>query len=555
MAITEEQLRTGRILMVDDVVSSLCLLEGVLTRLRFRHLRTLSDPTRILEEVDSFAPDLIFTDLDMPGMDGIQLIEAVRKHLPRETLLPIVMLTGVGNPMNRRRALLAGATDILDKPFDSSEIQLRIRNLLLARFQHIEIGRQNEVLEEKVTERTEALERALTELKDSQRQVVQQERFRAFGEMAGGVVHDFNNALTSVIGYSELLLHDDALLKDSTLVRHYLQTMNTASQDAAHVVSRLRDFYRPRKDGDVFVPVNVNDLIEEVVPLTRPKWHDQALSTGRAFQIDLELEKVPPVLGNSSELRSVITNLIFNAVDAMPGGGKITLRSKVDGNSVRIEVADTGTGMTPEVRERCLEPFFSTKNEKGTGLGLSMSFGIMRRHEGTLDIETELGKGTTFILALPSHRPLGATAEDAIQEPARPIHVLVVDDDPGAREVVTLYLQADGHSVVTASGGREAMRRIAGEKFDLVITDHGMPDMDGIHVSNEIRRTAPATPVILLSGYTMQSEQHSDSLNCILQKPIVRSTLRSAITQVLRDAGTDRTPAASVVPDVSPDAN
>src|SRR6185295_15924182 len=153
-----------------------------------------------------------------------------------------------------------------------------------------------------------------------------------------------------------------------------------------HVVSRLRDFYRPREETDIFAAMNVNDLLEEAVPMTRPKWYDRALETGRSIRLELELQKVPPVLGNAAELREVITNLIFNAVDAMPEGGVITLRSETVGETVKIEVADTGVGMTEEVRQRCLEPFFSTKGEQGTGLGLAMSFGIIRRHEGTLDI-------------------------------------------------------------------------------------------------------------------------------------------------------------------------
>src|SRR5882757_7393153 len=207
----EDSLRQGRILMVDDDVRSLCLLESVLDRLRFKHLRKLTDSTRILEEFEAFQPDLIITDIEMPDLDGIQLVEQIRNYLPRETCLPILVLTGSHDHQIKRRALFAGATDILFKPFDSAEMQMRVRSLLLTRFQHLEIQGQNRVLEQKVTERTAALEQALAELKLSQRQVVQQERFRAFGEMAGGVCHDFNNALMAIIGYSEILLQDPAL--------------------------------------------------------------------------------------------------------------------------------------------------------------------------------------------------------------------------------------------------------------------------------------------------------------------------------------------------------
>ena len=231
----EDILRRGRILLVDDDVSCLCLLESVLNRLRFKDTRQLTDPTRILAEFDDYAPDLVITDLEMPALDGIQLIERLRAHVPRDTCLPILVLTGGYNAQQKKRALLAGATDILFKPFDSAEMQMRVRSLLLTRFQHLEIQSHNRILTQKVAARTAELESALAELKDSQRQVVQQERFRAFGEMAGGVVHDFNNALMSIIGYSELLLENEELAENRTLLRQYLQTMNTAGRDAAQV--------------------------------------------------------------------------------------------------------------------------------------------------------------------------------------------------------------------------------------------------------------------------------------------------------------------------------
>ncbi len=525
----EELLRQGRILMVDDEVSSLCLLENILHRLRFPHLRKLTDPTRIIGEFTAFAPDLVITDLEMPRLDGIQLVEKLRAHLAPDTSLPILVLTGSSNPKHKRAALIAGATDIMVKPFDSAEMQMRIRNLLLTRFQRLQIQEHNRILEQKVAERTADLQRALAELKDSQRQVVQQERFRAFGEMAGGVVHDFNNSLMSIIGYSELLLQDDSLADDRELLRQYLRTMNTAGRDASHVVSRLRDFYRPREEGDVFCAVELNRLIEEVVPLTKPKWHDHALETGRSIRVELELQKIPPVLGNGAELREILTNLVFNAVDAMPSGGTITLRSESLADSVRVEVADTGTGMSEEVRHRCLEPFFSTKGEKGTGLGLAMVFGIIRRHSGTLDIDTEPGRGTTFRVTLPHYREGGVGSAENHGGTIRKLRVLVVDDEPNPRDVVTQYLRSDGHRVVTACDGGEAMQRYLSEKFDLVITDHGMPGMNGAQLADAVRRIDPAKPIFLLTGFAYGASERPASANCILKKPLVPSELRAAL--------------------------
>lgn len=530
---TEETLRQGRILLVDDEVRSLCLLENVLDRLRFKHLRKLTDSTRILEVFDEFQPDLIITDIEMPELDGIQLVEQIRNYLPRETCLPILVLTGSHDPQIKRRALLAGATDILFKPFDSSEMQMRVRNLLQARFQYVEIQDQNRVLEQKVAKRTVELEKALADLKETQRQVVQQERFRAFGEMAGGVCHDFNNALMAIIGYTELLLQDESLADDRELRQQYFKTMNTAGRDASHVVSRLRDFYRPREESDVFSTVDVNDLIEEVVPMTKPKWHGQALETGRTIRVELELQKVPPVLGNGAELRETLTNLIFNAVDAMPEGGVITLRTEPLENGVRIEIVDTGTGMTEEVRQRCLEPFFSTKGDRGTGLGLSMTFGIIRRHDGLLDIESAPGKGTTFRITLPCHHSTVETEDEARLTLTRSLRVLVVDDEINTRDVVSQYLRGDGHRVSTAVDGSEAMQRVMTDEFDLVITDHGMPGMDGLQLASEVRRVDPAKPVILLTGFAFGPEQQPASIDCVLKKPLKPEELRGALRNLL----------------------
>ena len=535
---TEEILRQGRILLVDDEVRSLCLLESVLDRLRFKHLRKLTDSTRILEEFEAFQPDLIITDIEMPEMDGIQLVEQIRNYLPREACLPILVLTGSQDPQIKRRALIAGATDILFKPFESSEMQMRVRSLLQTRMQYLEIESQNRVLEQKVTERTVELQKALGDLQASQRQVVQQERFRAFGEMAGGVCHDFNNALMAIIGYTELLLQNDALIDDRSLLLDYLKTMNTAGRDASHVVSRLRDFYRPREESDVFAAVDINDLVEEVVPLTKPKWHGQALETGRIIRVELELQKLPPVLGNGAELRETLMNLVFNAVDAMPSGGTITLRTVPLENAVRIEVADTGTGMTEEVRQRCLEPFFSTKGENGTGLGLAMAFGIIRRHEGTMNIETAPGKGTTFVLTLPCYHAPIIEEEEARLTLDRSLRVLVVDDEPNTREVVSGYLRGDGHRVKTASDGSEAVQHFMSEDFDLVITDHGMPGMNGLQLAEVVHRINPAKSVILLTGFAFGPEQQPTTIDWVLKKPLAREELRGALRSVMEDRHT-----------------
>lgn len=529
---TEAGLKQARILIVDDREANIVMLTCMLEEIGYVNVRGITDPRETVAQCGAFQPDLIVLDLHMPHLDGFQVMQALSEIIPREACLPILVLTADDTSPTKRKALAAGASDLLQKPFDLSEMIMRIRNLLQTRFLHLELQRQNEMLERKIVERTHGLATALTKLNDTQRHIVQQERLRAFSLMAGGVVHDFNNALMSVIGYTELLMADPASLDDRPTVLQYLKTMNTAGRDAAHVVSRLRDFYRPREEGEVFVSVDLNDVIEEIIPLTQPKWKDQALATGRSIIVDMDLAKLPPVAGNPAELRELFTNLIFNAVDAMPAGGTILLRTERDDDDVVVSVSDTGTGMSEETRTRCMEPFFSTKGEGGTGLGLSMVFGIIKRHEGELVIESEPGRGTTMKIRLPGKTACSKPVVGLEERPERTLRILAVDDDPITRDVVSKYLMADGHQVTTASSAHEAVRTFKASPFDLILTDQGMPGMSGVQLGRFIKATTADFPVILLTGFSDPSVprgQTPDGVDVVLSKPISQRELRHAV--------------------------
>ncbi|MEY2558344.1 MAG: hypothetical protein QOE34_1769 [Verrucomicrobiota bacterium] len=399
----EATLKEAHILMVDDEVSSTCLMTNFLHRIGYSKLESINDSTRTFEMIEAFKPDLILLDLMMPGMSGLQVLEGLRARRHGEEQVPVLVLTGDATAENKRRALAAGATDLLVKPFDPSEVSMRIRNLLQARFLRLEIEEQNHLLEERVRERTGQLEKALTDLQAAQRQAVQQERLSAFGEMAGGVVHDFSNALMSVIGYSEMLLTNPTARGDEATALEYLRIINTAGRDGAHVVSRLRDFYRPRDAADLFELLDLNEIATQSIALARPRCAKREIDKVVSFQADLNDDVTASGIG--AELREVLTNLIFNALDAIPAHGVITLRTREEDGTAILEVIDTGTGMSPEVKERCLEPFFTTKGDHGTGLGLAMVFGIIKRHQGTLEIDSEPGAGATVRIRLPACPP------------------------------------------------------------------------------------------------------------------------------------------------------
>ncbi len=390
--------------------------------------------------------------------------------------------------------------------------------------------------DEALQESNRCLEEVLAELKATQQHIIQQERLHALGTMASGVAHDFNNALSPIMGFSEMLLNHPEMLDDKERVMHYLTTVNIAARDAANVVRHLREFYRPREANENFQPVDLNQLVGGTISLTQPKWKNQAQAKGIAICLKKDLQHIPLIAGVEAELREVLTNLIFNSVDSMPDGGTITLRTCTDGVHVTLEVIDTGMGMTEEVRQRCLEPFFSTKGEGGTGLGLAMAYGIIQRHSGTIAIESELGVGTTVRIRLPL--PKGHRAIDIRRMAGTllgPLHVLVVDDEPLVSEIIAEYLTGDGHTVETATDGWDALEKFQKGWFDLVITDQAMPGMSGDQLAGVIKRIAPTKPIILLTGFgdlMNESGEKSANLDFIVSKPITLSMFRDVLTQV-----------------------
>ncbi len=383
--------------------------------------------------------------------------------------------------------------------------------------------------------RNAELQAALADLKTTQQHVIQQERLRALGQMASGIAHDFNNALVPILGFCELLQIRPEILADRAKAQSYLETIQTAAKDAASVVSRLREFYRADKGHKPFAPVNLKRLLEQTITLTRPKWKEQAQAAGVHIDVALELEPVPPVAGEESALREVLTNLIFNAVDAMPTGGTLTLRTRRVDNTAVMEVADTGTGMTEEVRQRCLEPFFSTKGEHGTGLGLSMVFGIVQRHSGSLDLRSAPGEGTTFSITLPLMDAIvGHSDESKLSKAHAPLRILVVDDEAPVRDTLSAILMADGHEVAIAVDGSDGLRQFGGSEFDLVITDKAMPGMNGDQMAAAIKHVAPHTPIILLTGFGLfYDKKDFPDIDVLASKPVRIPALREAIATAI----------------------
>lgn len=400
----EEALRHAKILIVDDNQANIALLERILRRAHFDNFISTTSSQEVVAIFQDFQPDLIVTDWNMPSLDGGSLISRLRDLMAPSVYLPIVVVTADNNPEIRQRALATGATDFLTNPFDPLEVLLRIKNLLHSRLSYLKIQDQNKGLEASVRSRTVDLARALEELKETQEQVIRQERLVALGTMASGIAHDFNNSLTVIMGFGQALLEETGQDLRPEKAALFLTRILAAARDAADIVRRLRQFYRPVDAGvdEGGVRIDLNLIVEEAIALTAPKWKNATSTTGHDITVVTHLGSLPAIAGQPAELREALVNLIFNAVDAMPMGGTMTCQTQAAGKDVLLEVADSGTGMTEEARKRCFEPFFTTKGERGTGLGLAMIFGIVQRHSGKIEVESTLGQGTTFTLRFPA---------------------------------------------------------------------------------------------------------------------------------------------------------
>ncbi|MGB6452370.1 MAG: ATP-binding protein [Steroidobacteraceae bacterium] len=429
-----------------------------------------------------------------------------------------------------------------DHAFSSADCEF-----LLQLSQHVALAARQAQLHE-------ALQRAYDDLSQSQQTVLQQERLRALGQMASGIAHDINNAISPVSLYTDTLLEREPNLSERA--RSYLVTIQRAIEDVAETVARMREFYRPREQQLVLARVALNQMVEQVVDLTHARWSDLPQQRGVVIQLEKALEPdLPEIMGAEVEIRDALTNLIFNAVDAMPDGGTLTLRTRAASQPggtgeartryVQVEVCDSGIGMSEETRRRCLEPFYTTKGERGTGLGLAMVYGMVQRHSAELEIDSELGKGTTLRLIF----PVSEAVQDetvrvaALQGPLRRLSILLVDDDPLILKSLRDILEADGHRVKAADGGQNGIDAFAaalkGETaFDVVITDLGMPYVDGRKVAAAVEALAPETPLILLTGWGKRLLSEDDippHVDRVLSKPPKIQDIRTALAALVGD--------------------
>lgn len=443
-----------------------------------------------------------------------------RRGLPRGHA-PITRFLAVPIETASRTSALIG---VANKPTDYDEEDAK---QLKAFFTSVQVLLERREMEE--------------ELARFQEELRHQEHLKLVGQLASGVAHDINNALSPVLGYVDLLLQGEEGLSDRG--REFLARIKQASEAIADTVQRLRNLYRVPEEGMEATTVDLSRMAHEAVELARPRWKDQAQAAGWRLRVVEELHPRPlPVRANVGELRDAVLNLVVNALEAMPQGGTLTVRTGREPGRAVVEVVDTGVGMDDATLAKAREPFFTTKGA-GTGLGLAVADRVARSFGGELSIQSEPGKGTCVRLAFPLAQGISERPEERAL-PVSPLRVLVVDDEPRVRGLLEAILAFDGHVVEVATKGEEALAslrraRDAGRPFDLVLTDFGMPGMDGGELARRVKQESPTTPVVLLTGWGSSPPGGSvpPQVDRVLAKPPRVAELRRALSEL---AGGDR---------------
>jgi GAF domain-containing protein len=376
--------------------------------------------------------------------------------------------------------------------------------------------------------------RAYSDLASAQDQLVRTEKLRALGEMASGVAHDFNNLLASILGRAQLSLQR---LQDPQL-RKWLQVIERSALDGAQTVRRLQEFTRTRRDQP-FVAVDLNEVVRGALEITQSRWREETRSRGVAVEAQTSFGTLPSVAGDPAELREAMTNLILNAVDAMPTGGTLTVTTRVENNLVVVTVADTGVGIPEAIRGKIFDPFFTTKGPQGTGLGLSMTYGILSRHGARITVDSQEGRGTRFRLTFaPGVVPeVEAQAPAEAPPPGLSLRCLVVDDEAEVGRVLGDVLQTSGHRVVVLTDAADAITQLRAEPFDLVFTDLAMPRISGWQVAQAVKAAAPSVPVVLVTGFGVEpspEERRTHGVDMVLVKPLKISDVLDVVARAAR---------------------
>jgi two-component system cell cycle sensor histidine kinase/response regulator CckA len=546
-----------RILIAEDESMSRRLLEKSLTKWGYDVI-VVSDGQQAWEVLQQAnAPQLAIIDWMMPGLCGVELCQKVRQTAGMESVY-LILLTARGEKEDIAAGLTAGANDYVTKPFDREELQARLR-----------VGVR--VLEMQTRMLADSVERrhAEDDRKQLEEQLIQSQKMESIGTLAGGVAHDFNNLLTVINGYTELLLTRQ--LQGEPL-RQKLSQIKSAGERAAALTRQLLAF--SRKQELERKTINLNDTIGDLMKMLRRIIGED---------VDVGVHTAPnlaSIFADSGQIDQVLMNLAVNARDAMPDGGKLTIEThnkQLDesytrhhpqlrpGSYVRIAVSDTGVGMQPQTMRRIFDPFFSTKEVgEGTGLGLAMVYGIIKQHDGSIEVKSEVGRGTTFEIYLPAETRVAEPESLEVQCPLRggTETILVAEDEESLRGLVQASLGDLGYFIIPVKDGVEAIEMFAANRqdIDLVMLDIVMPRLSGIDAFERIRAMDEHVPIFLVTGYcgeavkdeSVRGNRLTEEMGVtVIQKPYGLEALGHQIRAILdqaphRDLFDDARPAKPV---------
>jgi signal transduction histidine kinase len=511
------------ILIVDDQEANVSVLEEMLRGAGYLSVTSTRNPHEVCELHRQHRYSLILLDLEMPGLDGFQVMEGL-KEFDVGCYLPVLVVTA--QPNHKMRAIKAGAKDFISKPFDLAEVLIRVHNMLEARLQHLE---------------------AEVRTFQAEGRFIESQKVDGMGKLAAGVAHDFNNIIAIVMGYSELMMEE---IGAGTRLGSYLEAIRLAGQRAAGLTRQLLIF--SRKQTVQPVVLDVNEVVNDMDGMLQPLMHENIEVT------IVPGKQVGRIRADCGYIGQVLINLSINARDAMPRGGKLTIATSnatIDesyarthegvnpGEYVMLSVSDTGTGMTNEVKAHLFEALFTTKPQgEGTGLGLATCWTIVQQSGGHIGVYSEVGIGTTFKIYFPRvDQPLNAAARAAQAAPAPrgTETLLVVEDDPAVRDLARGILESQGYEVLTASNGAHALetaREHKGLPISLVLSDVIMPVMGGNVMAEWLRARNPDLKILFSSGYTDDAISHHGVLQPgieFIPKPYSRSALACKVRELL----------------------
>jgi PAS domain S-box-containing protein len=380
------------------------------------------------------------------------------------------------------------------------------------------------------------IDRDITERKKTEQALIQSEKLKAMGVMTSGISHEFNNILAIIKGYSGLLQQK---YEDHKEIHDKIEVILKSVTDGTEIVDRMLDFTRKEADITQFTTLDVRELVEQVIELSKPRWKTISEANGIMYYIDKKgMKNVPKVWGNDTELRQVILNIINNSLDAMPEGGHLSFRTWNEDGNVFLSISDTGEGMYDDIRRNIFDPFLTTKIPKGAGLGMSICYGIIKRHGGEIDVESEVGRGTTITTRL----PISKDNCDFVTRPEQKhklevmnLRILVVDDEQAVCEFLSEFLSQEGQNVKSVYSGKEAIKLLKSESFDIVLCDLVMPEVGGREVIKMLDTLNKRPKVGLITGWSKEKEIFSVEdmkVDFVVKKPFEFSELTKCINVV-----------------------